>query len=336
MTSTHKKLIRLIATALCVAVVLSQAIMAQAAYAETEDAQSLPVQTEMAVLDEMPSEEDALPEEGEIPPEAGDLPLGESEIPPEEGEIPPEAGDLPPGEGDTLPAEVETELASAPNEAADWLVRLWDFFWRAFGLFSFRVKPEENYAYNTKYAFQWLFGFNKAYDALSPVAGCLYDTIRCNFSYEGRDYLVQLWKGGYLFGLCTGGEIGYYSKDSCFPVEHYQGATMGDWIGMEFSIYYRYDDNKLFTRPMEDTWWATGYEFHLLEEPLDNPRTSCIMDATLRFKNADMAALFAASLAEKGFVTGGGLPFDVEHTEHYVLDGDTVRLMWKALNEGFI
>jgi len=232
-------------------------------------------------------------------------------------------------------APVAQEEAPGPSPAAGLLVRAWDFFWRTFGLISFRIKPDELYAYNTKYGFQWLFGFNRIYDAISPVGGCFYDTMRCTFRYEDRDWLVQLWKGAYFFSLCTGGEIGIYSKPAWLPVEHYQGATVSDWIGMEFSIYYNYTENKLFTRPMENTWWATGYKFHIIAQPFDNPRTNCAMEATLRFKNADMAALFAGCLAEKGFTTGEGLPFDMNHTEHYTLEGDTVRLMWKAYNEGF-
>ena len=235
---------------------------------------------------------------------------------------------------ETEEAEIPLALdeTTEPSAPADWLMRIWDFFWRTFGLLSYRLKPEEGYAYNTKYAFQWLFGFNVVYDALSIFAGCFYDTIRCKFSYEGRDWMVQLWKGAYLFDLCTGGEIGFYSKASWLPAEHYQGAVKSDWIGMEFSIYHNQD--KLFTRPMEDNWWATGYKFHILTAALNSPRMNCTMDATLRFQNEEMAALFAQALAEKGF-SDEDLPFDTYHTEHYTLEGNSVRLMWKGMTEGF-
>ena len=198
-----------------------------------------------------------------------------------------------------------------------------------FGFLSYKYKSGENYFYNVRHAFQWIFGFNRVYDALSPLAGCLYDTIRCEFEYGGRKWMVQLWKGAYMYGLCTGGEIGIYKR----TLGANYGATKKDFIGMEFSIYHNAD--RLFTRKMQETWWATGFQLHILGRMRQKPRGNCTMDATLVFQNAEMASLFAKALAEKGFTGDKGLTFSHYDTERYSLNGKTVRLLWRNITEGY-
>ncbi|MCL1952055.1 MAG: DUF4474 domain-containing protein, partial [Oscillospiraceae bacterium] len=214
---------------------------------------------------------------------------------------------------------VEAPAAAAPAAAAA------PDLWKNVPLFSYRYKADGDYFYNTKYAYQWAFGFNQAYDVFSPVVGSFYDTLRFKFTYGGRDWLVQAWKGVYGYGLFTGGEIGLYSKNAGFPLEQYASAATKDWIGMEFSIYHY--QNKLFTRPMENTWWATGFKRYITSK--DFARDYIIMDATLRFPNADMAAAFAGALAAKGF-TKGSVTLDRSYnTERYAVNGSTVRFLWR-------
>jgi len=199
-------------------------------------------------------------------------------------------------------------------------------FWNAVGLLSMRYNPSDDYIYHTKYAYQWLFGFNKTYDTLSPTVGCFYDTLRFEFNYGGRDWLLQVWKGTYGYGLFTGGEVGLYSKSQGLPIKHYMGATTKDWIGMEFSIYHY--QNKLFTRPMENTWWTTGFKRYITSKEF--ARDYLIMEATLRFQSEGMAAAFAQAMADKGFARASGILLDRNYnTERYTLSGNTVRFLWR-------
>ena len=197
------------------------------------------------------------------------------------------------------------------------------------GLLSYRYNSGGEYFYNTKYSPQWLFGFNAFYDTLSPAAGCTYDTLRFKFNFGGRDWMVQVWKGAYGWGLFTGGEIGIYSKAQWSPLEHYQSAATGSWIGMEFYIY-NYQD-KLFTRPMENTWWVTGFKQYVLR---DLSREYVTMEAALRFPSKEMAAAFAQAVAGKGFALAQSLVLDRTYsTERYAVNGNTVRFLWKDKNE---
>ena len=197
---------------------------------------------------------------------------------------------------------------------------------------SLRKNSRDGYLFHTKNAYQWIFGFNKAYDTLSPMVGCFYDTMRFEFNYGGRDWLLQAWKGTYGYGLYTGGEIGLYSKSPMMPVKHYMGATTKDWIGIEFSIYHY--QNKLFTRLMENTWWVTGFKQYITSK--DFARDYLIMEAKLRFQSEGMAAAFAQAMADKGFAPAkGNLILDRSYTtERYTLSGSTVCFLWRLNTDG--
>ena len=226
----------------------------------------------------------------------------------------------------SLRAAAAPEAEAAPSPSAS----VPPGFWNSIGLLSLRYYPGEEYLYHTKYAYQWLFGFNETYDTLSPSVGCSYDTLRFKFNYGGRDWMMQVWKGSYGYGLFTGGEIGLYSKAQWSPLEQYTGATSKDWAGMEFSIY-NYQD-KLFTRPMENTWWVTGFKQYVLR---DLNRGNLTMEAALRFQSEGMAAAFAKALADKGFAASASLVLDRTYsTERYSVNGSTVRFLWKNGTDG--
>jgi len=231
-----------------------------------------------------------------------------------------------------LPLSLRAAAAPAPEAAPSPPASVPPGFWNSIGLLSLRYYPGDEYLYHTKYAYQWLFGFNETYDELSYMVGCSYDTLRFEFNYGGRDWLLQVWKGAYGYGLFTGGEIGLYSKNQGSPIKHYQGAATKDWIGIEFSIYNRQD--KLFTRPMEDTWWVTGFKRYILQ---DQNRSNLTMEAELRFQSEGMAAAFAQAMADKGFALApkASLVLDRSYnTERYTLGGSTVRFLWKNGTDG--
>jgi len=206
-------------------------------------------------------------------------------------------------------------------------------FWSFLNPLSLKLNLQELYAYNTKNANQRIFGFNKAYDMFSFMAGVMADTIRCKFNYQGRDWMVQLWKGSYAFNLSSGGEVAIYSKPERRRAEHYDAAREPDWIGMEMTIYQ--DGQKLFTRPYERQWWCTGYKFRLLTATLDKPRVKCTMEARLDFNKEAMARLFCEALDKKGFtqVPYGTMKFSAAET--YTLSGTMVHLLWRGVTEGY-
>jgi len=228
------------------------------------------------------------------------------------------------------PEEEEAPGEGVAHPAAVFIARQWHSFWRYFQFFSYKLNTTDDYyVYNSRLSFQWLFGFNQGFHDLAFLIGAFIDTIVCNFHYEDRDWKVQMWKGSYLYGTMTGGEIGLYSKPTSRTIEHYDAACANDWIGMEFSVYHNHVH--LFHRPMQARWWQTGYAFYVSSRILDRPRDNITMIGALRFNSEGMAQAFAQALADKGMAQGDELPEEINSSveECYTIEGDTVRFVWR-------
>jgi len=224
-------------------------------------------------------------------------------------------------------------LLTDPGALLDaFLNTLFDVFWETFEFMDFMMYPRSGLVYNQKNAFQSAFGYNELYDKFAFTMNVYADTMRCKFTYDDRDWLVQMWKGAYATFLCTGGEIGVYAKPTDRLLEHYDSVQddPSDWLGMEMIIYK--DNELLFTRPFDQYWWCTGYQISYLPGFYRSPRTNCAMESRLQFKNAEMAGLFADELARKGFVL---VPYLLgpRSPECYTVDEDTVCFVWKNIAE---
>ena len=254
------------------------------------------------------------------------------------------------GSGAALPAPTLTDDGEtaktqvAESEDDSFFKKLTDWFFRNFGLIGFILDPYQFTIINQKPVFQFALGFNDLYDIFPFVMNVYADTVKCEFNYEGKDWRIQLWKGGYGVCLATGGEIGVYNKSETVSIDHYGcPADTNDWLFMEYTIYNR--GEKLFTRPspflsgdVGPYWWCPGYKvFSICTDFLSSPRANVIMDATIQFKSAEMARLFVGKLAEKGFSELASGAFTLQTPEKYKIlaDGKSVRLVWQNVNEGW-
>lgn len=97
------------------------------------------------------------------------------------------------------------------------------------------------------------FGYNIFYDYLSPCVLVFVDTLRFPFAYDGRDWMIQIWKGSYVV-FFNGAEIGLYEKPSGRPVFWDASETM-----LEMSMRLYQGENLFFDYPPYTTWWACGF-----------------------------------------------------------------------------
>ena len=233
---------------------------------------------------------------------------------------------------------VAPETVATPN----FFRRTIDWFFATFGFIGFIFDPYQFTVINQKPVFQWALGFNDFYDLFPWVVNVWADTIKSEFTYEGKDWRIQLWKGGYGTFLATGGEIGVYVKSEG-SAEHYNASTnQDDWLELTFTIYNK--GQALFTRPSPylttdegPYWWASGYRIlSLCTDFYSSPRKNVVMDATITFKSAEMAQLYISSLRSKGFteLTAGGMGLGTPERYQLKADGKTVQLIWQNLNEG--
>lgn len=203
---------------------------------------------------------------------------------------------------------------------------------------GYRYDAEGDFYYtDDKDCWQKNAGYNEVYDNMAPMAGMFIDQIRIRFSYEGKDWMLQFWKGQYGF-LLVGAEIGVYTaplgtyKNDSGAVNHYDCADKADWLNMQLDCYWSENNNghykKIFTREYGKYWWATGFVKGQLTK-YTIPKTELKLKGRITFKSTDMANLFVYGLKEAGFVRAVGSSQLVD--DSYYQNGADVWLLWSTI-----
>lgn len=203
-------------------------------------------------------------------------------------------------------------------------------------ILSYQYSYVDDYYYtNDKDAWQYNFGFGKLYDFVSPYILLEYDYIRIFFTYENKDWMLQMWKGQY--GLVFyGGEIGIYNRphddEGIDAWTFFNCPAQEDWLKMEMTLWHEDIEgnwNREFTRDYDYYWWCTGFKNgHLRqEEPADELR----LTGRITFKDAEMTALVADGLKECGLIqsqTKGGIALD-----GFYVEGNDIYFSWQNISE---
>jgi len=224
---------------------------------------------------------------------------------------------------------------SAAVQPQNFLARTWNFFWRHFQIMSFGLNPFGGdtffgYAFNSRWSFQWLFGYNPAYNMFAPAIGASIDTLSNHFYYGGSNWKIVLWKGTYGWGLTTGAEIGLYTRPPERMIAHYDCPMQRDWIDMGFDLYYG-NGRRIVRRPAENRWWQTAYAFHLSRRWFDSPRCTIVLVGELGFHTPGKAQAFADALAENGLVeVNRPIVWEADCYDRFAIDGATVRFSWRT------
>ncbi len=230
--------------------------------------------------------------------------------------------------GKKLSGSFAINVVTKPNLIKDLLERK--------QILSYQYSYIDDYYYtNDKDCWQYNFGFGKVYDLVAPYILLEYDYTRVFFTYEGKDWMIQLWKGQYGM-LFYGGEIGVYNKahsdkkDTVFTM--YKCPAKEDWLKMEMTLYHdegfgNYE--RQFTREYGEYWWCTGFkDGHLRrQEPADELR----MTGRITLKDAEMTGLFTQGLKDCGFGQSNSVK-GLELDQFYV-DGNDVYFRWQNISE---
>lgn len=203
---------------------------------------------------------------------------------------------------------------------------------------GYRYNSAGNFYYtDDKDCWQKNAGYNEVYDNMAPMAGMFIDQIRIRFSYEGKDWMLQFWKGQYGF-LLVGAEIGVYTaplgtyKNEKGAINHYDCADKEDWLNMQLDCYWSENNNghykKIFTREYGKYWWATGFVKGQLTK-YTIPKTELKLKGRITFKSTEMANLFVYGLKESGFVRAIGSDQLVD--DSYYQSGADVWLLWSTI-----
>ncbi len=231
-------------------------------------------------------------------------------------------------DGETLSGEFSINVVTRSNFLKDLL--------EGQQILSYQYSYIDDYYYtNDKEAWQYNFGFGKIYDFVSPYILLEYDYIRVFFTYEGKDWMLQMWKGQYGM-VFYGGEIGIYNRphvdDGINEWTFFECPAEEDWLNMEMTLWHQQLDgswNREFTREYDKYWWCTGFKNgHLRqEEPADELR----LEGRITFKDEEMTQLVADGLKECGFgvsETKDGIGLD-----EFCVEGNDIYFCWQNISE---
>ena len=196
-------------------------------------------------------------------------------------------------------------------------------------------EPTAESVYNDV-AVQRKFGFNAGYDAFTGVVGFNIDEITTYFTYGGKDWLLEFWKGEYEV-VTLGGEIGIYyheNKTGRTPTApkllHYKAVENSDALYMTMELWQcdSKGDRRLFTRSRMKCWWLAAFEPGTLEK--HSRRTDLVLVGSVQFKDAQMLDAFTASFSKKAFSKKSSRP-TYKDGDAYFTDRSsaTVYFSWK-------
>ena len=223
-----------------------------------------------------------------------------------------------PAENTTVPATNNvtvspmTTTPSTTQQQADSIIQDAAIF--SDGFLNFVFNPDDNFYYTISDPWQRQLGFNELYDMGAPFVVMYYDTMRCKFNYDNKDWLVQFWKGQYGF-VFIGAEIGVYNKPMDRTTEHYDSASDEDSLFMSMTFYRK--GKEILTREYAKYWWCTGFVPGKLDSFAD--RSELSMRCRITCKDTNMLLAFCDSLK------GNGLVFDKDFTTQ----GNDVFIHWQ-------
>ncbi len=201
-------------------------------------------------------------------------------------------------------------------------------------LASYKYDPNGNYYYtDDKECWQKNFGFNEVYDKLAPVSIMYYDTVRTTFTYDNREWMIQMWKGQYGW-VFVGGEIGVYTRPVGSGGTHFSCADKDDWLNMEMA--FMWDENEdgnykaIFNRPYTKYWWCTGFVVGFPNGKLSQTLKEFRLVTHIQFKDTEMANAFCKAFESNGFTRVSSLDNNVPDT--FVQVGPDVGFVWQNLN----
>lgn len=153
--------------------------------------------------------------------------------------------------------------------------------------FGYCYEPYQDIFSSTIDAWQKDFGFTHAYDVAAPYFNMVYDYKTIYFDYEGKTWLIELWKGQY--GINTGCEIGVYHADTVIPPDKYK-STMFNAVSADemlpFSVTLR-RDAKCLGQLSKPHWWLTIFDMGMCSRP-----KSLSMEVSITFPDCRMLSAF--------------------------------------------
>lgn len=157
--------------------------------------------------------------------------------------------------------------------------------------FGYRYIPKQDIFTSTLHPWQRSFGYGAVYDRMAPHFGMIFDALPVYFNYNGRTWLIELWKGQY--GINTGAEIGIYHADTILSPEEYskymfEVISDKELLGMHLELT---KNNQRIASLSNSHWWLTTFRMGTFSRP-----EQLFMKVRLTFPDFEMLHAFVSSL----------------------------------------
>lgn len=162
---------------------------------------------------------------------------------------------------------------------------------------GFAYNMKEDYFYSLHDCWQREVGYCRLYDEGAPFFNMIIDCEPITFSYGGKRWLIELWKGQY--GIATGAEIGIYNTiREDIHTEKFTGTfyeAISDAEQMELSFILR-RNGKILLKRKALHWWLTAFKPGEFSE-----KDSLSMEAKIKFPSRAMCWAFVNGLMRTGY-----------------------------------
>ena len=153
---------------------------------------------------------------------------------------------------------------------------------------GFLFDARQEIFYSRHDAWQRRFGYRKLFDEMAPSLSMIIDSEPVTFEYNGRKWLLELWKGQY--GITVGAEIGIYVSDDG---THYESVDEQEELPMAFLLYQGED---VIMRRQDRHWWLTGFRVGVYAQPSD-----LLMFVEIQFPNSEMCLAALNGFRQLGY-----------------------------------
>ena len=154
-----------------------------------------------------------------------------------------------------------------------------------------------DYFYSLMDCWQREMGYCRLYDEGAALFNMIMDCEPITFSYAGKRWLIELWKGQY--GITTGAEIGIYNtvrediNHEKFQGTFYEAIRNEERLPLSFIL--KRNGKEVFRRSAVH-WWITGFKLGEYSSP-----SSLTLDAKITFPNREMCSAFLDGLKRVGY-----------------------------------
>lgn len=140
------------------------------------------------------------------------------------------------------------------------------------------------------------YGYRALFDQAAPRFYMVFDCEPIYFSYQGRTWLIEFWKGQY--GINVGAEIGVYQADTLIPRDQRASAVFHsvpdeDFLPLSMELFLK--EESLFA-VRQRHWWLTGFRMGSFAGP-EKLRMNCAVS----FPNRCMLRSFLEGMEEAGY-----------------------------------